>query len=121
MNLRSKSGFMAALWDWEFLNDCFGGTRIRVTDIDGLVERNGKFLVIETKSPGKDIPRGQQILFDQMVETGIFVVLVIWGEPNAPKRAQFWGCEPMDADEEKIKSLVRRWYDYANNRHDNDR
>ena len=66
MTIKNLEAFVENLWDWGFLDECFPGTRIRVTDIDGLVERNGHFLLIEAKSPGKDIPTGQRILFDRL-------------------------------------------------------
>lgn len=114
MTIRNKDTFMQNLWDWGFLDDCFGGTRIRITDVDGLVERKGHFLLIETKSPGKDIPRGQQILFDAIAKQPNWHILVIWGLPNVPTMAQIWGCKQIPADEMRIREIVRRWYEYAN-------
>ena len=116
MNIRNLDTYVANLWDWGFLNDCFGGTRIRVTDLDGLVERNGHFLFIEAKSNGKDIPLGQKLLFKALIASPQNRVLIIWGEPNKPQMAQFWGHEPFTADEEKIRDVVKRWFAYANNK-----
>jgi len=120
MTIRNKEVFIDNLWDWGFLDDCFGNTRIRVTDVDGLVERKGHFLLMETKSPGKDIPRGQAILFDALASQPNWHVLVIWGEPNAPVSAQVWGCRPMMADMAKIREIVRRWYQYADGQSDHE-
>jgi len=114
MTIRNKDNYMACLWDWGFLDDCFGGTRIRVTDVDGLVERRGHFLLIEAKSSGAPIPKGQAILFDALVKNPKWHVLVVWGATNKPDAAQFWGRKKFDADEEKMKEVVRRWYNMAN-------
>ena len=113
MTIRSKPLYMASLWDWGFLDDCFGGTRIRVTDVDGLVEHNGYFLLIEAKAAGKDIPRGQAILFDQLIKNDHWAVLILWGAPGLPVCARFWGCAAFDADAEKVKALVTKWYNHA--------
>jgi len=114
MTIRNKKNYMAQLWDWGFLDDCFGGTQIKVSDLDGIVERNGHFLVIEAKGPGAPVPQGQSIMFSQMAANPALTVLVVWGEPNKPDHAQVWGRERVKADEAKIKRLVSRWYQYAN-------
>ncbi len=114
VNLRSVDTYLETLWDWSFLNDCFGHTRIRVTDIDGVVERNGHFLYIETKSPGASIPQGQALMFEALTRQPNSHVLIIWGEPNMPEKAQFWGKAAFSADAAVIRSLVKRWFAYAN-------
>jgi len=112
MTIKNKDVYVANLWDWGFLDSCFGGTRIRVTDLDGLVERRGHFLYLEAKSPGKEVPIGQQIMFDHIVAAGN-TVLVIWGQPNDPQAAQVWGSEVFIADTAKIQQIVARWYQCA--------
>ena len=114
MTIRNKDNYMACLWDWGFLDDCFGGTRIKITDVDGLVERRGNFLMIEAKSPGAPIPKGQAIMFDKLVKDPKWNVLVVWGKPNEPEEAVVWGNKKFNADAEKIKDVVRRWYEMAN-------
>jgi len=106
--------YIAELWDWGFLDSCFGDTKIKVTDVDGLVERNGYFLLIETKQEGKDLPKGQSILFDHLIMNPHWAVMVVWGEPEEPVSIQFWGCEAFQADKAKMHELVERWFQYAN-------
>jgi hypothetical protein len=113
MPIRNKDVYMNNLWDWGFLSDCFGGTRISPTDLDGVVERKGHFLYLEAKSPGKDVPKGQQIMFNRLIADKRATVLVIWGEPNAPEKAQFWGCKPFVANTAKIQEVVAKWYEHA--------
>ena len=110
MSIKDKAKYVANLWDWGFLDGCFGHTKIRVTDLDGLVERNGHFLFIEAKSSGVGVPRGQQILFDRLIESPQNSVLVIWGCPNKPEMAQWWGRKTFPADEEAIVEEVAAWY-----------
>lgn len=79
MALYSPVTFVRALVNWDFLKPCFKGTKIAVSDIDGQVEVNGFFLILETKAPYRDIPTGQKILFDRYPKDR-FTVLVIWGQ-----------------------------------------
>jgi len=118
MTIRNLESFVGALWDWGFLDDCFGGTRIKVTDMDGLVERNHHYLMLETKGPSKDIPRGQQILFDHLREDfgDRFHILVIWGDPNKPVACQLWGHSKTLADTETIRRIVGKWWTFANSK-----
>ena len=113
MSIKNKDQYVANLWDWGFLDGCFGNTKIRVTDLDGLVERNGHFLFIEAKSSGVGVPRGQQILFDRLIESGRNTVLVVWGEPNRPEMARLWGGTEFGTDEAGVQAIVRDWFQYA--------
>lgn len=118
MNIVSPKAFLASVWDWSFLNDCFPGTKIRVTDVDGFVERNGHFLWFETKGIGKDVPLGQTIMFKRLSKEHNFTVMIIWGETNKPQRAQFISggkeYKPFDCNIDKLHDLVARWFLYAN-------
>ena len=111
-NIRDPQKYLSSFWDWTFLNDCFGDTKIRVTDIDGAVERKGYTLIFETKLPDQEVPQGQAILFDNWVNQGI-TVLVIWGERNQPIAAQQWGQVRVPADREWLRQYVRNWFAWA--------
>jgi hypothetical protein len=107
------------LWDWGFLDDCFSH-HIRVTDLDGFVERNGHLLVLETKSPGASIPIGQQRMIAAMHASGSITIFIIWGQPQRPEQIEVYhpvkGRKVVDpATIDDLKSLVRGWYRYANN------
>jgi len=114
MTIHNQTAYIANLWDWGFLDGCFGHTRIKITDLDGLVERNRHFLFIEAKSPGKEVPLGQRILFDHLIENEANTVLVIWGEPNKPMYAQIWGSDPFSADVDTLQRIVSDWFRMAN-------
>lgn len=118
MTIRNLEYYVENLWDWTFLDDCFGDTHIKVGDQDGFVERKGKFLVIECKSHDDIIPQGQEIMFNSMIRTGLFTVLVIWGEKNRPERCRLLTKKGefvyLDADLERIKKIVQEWFRYAN-------
>ena len=55
--------------------------KVAPTDIDGVLERNGRFLVMEYKAPGVSLPMGQRILLRRLVALGMDV-LVCWGESS---------------------------------------
>jgi hypothetical protein len=119
VTIRNKEAYMNALWDWGFLRDCFEGTKIQVSDVDGIVERFGHLLLIEAKPPGKDVSYGQRIMFREIARAG-HTVLVIWGEADKPEEMQVYGhheISPTDkikADKDTIKIFVRRWFVWAN-------
>jgi len=119
MTINNPDVYFDGIWDWACLDGCFKETKIKPTDIDGFVERNGRFLVLETKHPGARIPYGQEITFTRMVETGLFTVIVIWGEKNAPEEIELRTSKTTrhydDVDNEKLRQIVTAWFEWAEN------
>ena len=120
-NIRNKEEFFSSIWEWDFLNDCFGETKIRVTDIDGSVERYSHQLILETKRPNVPIPEGQLIKFINLNRTGLTTVIAIWGNANNPEQMQCFYPSPFPAtkvisvfDGVDIKNYVHKWFLYAN-------
>jgi hypothetical protein len=66
-NIRSRETVAERLWDWGFLNAALPG-QIRPMDLDGIVEKNGQFLVLEGKPLGHDLPTGQKITLEKMAQ-----------------------------------------------------
>lgn len=62
----------------EMFADCFPG-RINFGDVDGLVEINGHFLMLEWKSHHGEIPTGQRITYERLVDTGKFTIVIVCG------------------------------------------
>ena len=58
--------------------ECLPG-RIAFSDVDGIVEINGNFLLLEWKSFLGDIPDGQRIMYEQMTQNDNFTVVIIAG------------------------------------------
>jgi len=113
MTIRDLDKYVARLWDWGFLDQCFGATGIRVSDLDGIVERNGRFLVIEAKGTGQAVPVGQARLFRAFVNTGLFTVLVLWGETNKPARMSAFPGPATACTTADILDFVTVWFQYA--------
>lgn len=118
--IRNLNAFMAGLWDWDILKGCFGETNIRPTDIDGCVERNGQTLVIEAKGPGKEIPRGQYIMYETWAKTGIFTIMIVWGDKEKPQELLIFRPDgrlvKKATDLMGFRQEVAYWYSWANNR-----
>jgi hypothetical protein len=119
VTINSPERFVASLWDWGFLDECFKGTRIRLSDIDGIVERNGQFLVIETKGAGVSIPTGQDILLSRLPRS-CFTILYLWGDANRPEYMRVWWAGEASpgpycmAFEMDVRDVVARWFEWAN-------
>jgi len=101
------------------LKGCFGNTRIEPTDVDGLVERNGHFLVLEAKKPGVKIKQGQLWTFNALRNTGLFTILILWGEKNMPQEMQVLYPKPLEVSPAKpcdindVRRVVTWWFNRA--------
>jgi hypothetical protein len=118
MTIRNPKKFVESLWDWGFLDNCFGQTKIKVTDIDGIVERNGHFLVIEGKDEGVPIPYGQKRMFEVMHKTNLFTIIQVWGPANNPTHYKLMipGIEykKVPCELKDIQRVVNQWFEFAN-------
>ena len=120
MTIRNEQAFLAGVWDWGILRGCFGQTKIEPTDIDGLVERNGKFLYFEAKSPGAPIPTGQEITFKQLLRDAKNTIMIVWGEKDSPERLMIkYGNSSEEINPATLDDFRRRvqdWFIWADSR-----
>lgn len=58
------------VFDWDFLLPIFKGTKITPMDIDAIIERKGKALIIERKRPDNKIPIGQELTLMFLLRVG---------------------------------------------------
>lgn len=112
MTIRDLDKYVARLWNWAFLDNCFGATRIRVTDLDGLVEHHDCFLFIEAKGIGAQVPRGQQRLFNALKRRGD-AVLILWGDPGEPRLMSWWPKPSRPCTTEEVQAEVSRWFAWS--------
>ena len=101
------------LWDWTPLNGCFD-RGIRVGDLDGFVEVGNKFLVIEGKPPGGELPKGQGYALTRLAKMDNFTVVVLEGTP--PFDIVGWrvlGKKKYVGGAEEFKKFIRKWFEYA--------
>jgi hypothetical protein len=112
---KSKPAGFDGVFDWAWTSGCFGETKITPMDFDGVVERRGHYLVMETKDPGREIPKGQQITLDGLPKAKSFTVVKIWGKKK-PQKAEILypnGETETVIGEEAIRNLVETWYQRA--------
>ena len=112
-------------FDWDFLLPAFKGTKITPMDLDAVIERRGHVLILETKSPGKDVPMGQRITLETLVKIGAGKIKVyfIYGK-NAAEIEGFeeWyylgnkviKSEYINCDSNYIINMVSAWHNCAN-------
>jgi hypothetical protein len=117
MTIQNSAAFIAGIWDWSILSGCFSGG-IRPTDLDGLVERRGHFLVLEAKQPGVSVPLGQRYTFEALQKTGVFTVIIIWGMTDSPEEAQLYTpggiSDVFPCDLALLRQIVATWYAQVN-------
>lgn len=120
MNIRNEAEWRAGFWDWSVLDGCFGRSKVRPADIDGIVERHGHVLFIETKGAGAPRSRGQQILLEHLATLPKCHVLTVVGDPGKPEHIYLQGNngtlvnQPADLD--LLRDLVSQWWQHANKR-----
>ena len=106
-NIRSVVSYLRSMPDWTEFNSCFEPSKIRISDIDGIVERKGEFLVLDMKSPQVPMSQGQMMLYRAMQQKKMTVVIVrgttTHDIPNARCRS---GAEAMIVDMGRI--VVKR-------------
>jgi hypothetical protein len=98
---------------------------IEPSDIDQALERHGHLLFIECKRRGQGIPRGQEILFDALLDLADtehrVCILVIEGDPpDGIRRYAWWftGATSQTLDWRptslaEIRAKVQCWYEKA--------
>ena len=117
MTINNMDQYIKSLWDWAFLDKCFR-YGIKVTDIDGCVERKHNLLFLETKLPKVKIPYGQQRLFTNLAM--YHHVIIIWGEKNIPEKVKLMGIELFGRDKTikpcnigDIQYNIKKWFEWA--------
>jgi len=95
------------------------GGKVYPGDLDGILERNGRFLAIEWKHESvtyETIPQGQRILLERLNNIPEFTVAVVYGdyETWAVSGIQWIGGKRVPFDNDSLKEWMREWWRYAN-------
>jgi len=97
-------------FDWDFLKEAFSRPKITPMDFDCVIERNGHFLVFETKKPGMVISEGQKITLATAVATGFWTCIFLeTKQGHEIRRWQVWRF----AERGRIPGdglVERRWF-----------
>ena len=112
------------VFNWDFLLPAFEGTNIQPMDIDAIIERNGRFIIFETKDEGVKIPKGQQITLERLVllGKGKIHLMVLNGKSHKDISAvEEWyynkgKCEINKSlgDADYVLDRVTKWFKWAN-------
>lgn len=111
--IRNPEAFLAARWDWSFLEGCFGQTRISPSDIDACIERNGHFLWMENKPADGSVPRGQARIFDRLRARGDTVIVISGRQEEPPWHMQIWPGPRRQVTKYEIRSYIAAWFSWA--------
>jgi hypothetical protein len=111
--------------EWEFLSGCFD-YGIMPTDVDGIVERNGNYLVFEEKHPNVELGIGQARMLNDLNMKHGMTIFIIWGDTEIPiiESMSIWrpygktnayeeGRQKIPADIELLRHKCRQWFDWA--------
>ena len=107
--------------DWQWFQKAFVGTKIKPMDIDGVVERRGHFLMLESKGLGADIPKGQLLTLEAFHRLRVVTILFVWGKLG-PTKYLLWreinsggkrDSSPKDCNGEMLTGVVMKWRYWA--------
>ena len=102
----------------EVFAECLPRT-CQFTDVDGLVEINGKGLLLEWKHWPMRIPTGQRIAFERLTRGGLLSVICMAGDAATMEvtHMAFWFDGKFDnwdlATLDEAKQEIRKWVAWA--------
>lgn len=116
-NIRNKQAFLDNTPDWSIFNGIFSNKKIRITDGDGMVERAGNLLILEVKSPGKEIPLGQAIMYSNLSKAGTAAIIVLWGKDDIYTKMRVYTAKKYreydDIDNDFVIEVIQQWEQWA--------
>ena len=90
------------------------------SDLDGIAERNGHFLIMEWKRIGEKVSEGQKRLLQALAANPRFMVVIIYGNTdNGTQIDSYWQLTTdgkpfkVGIGFESFKQWYRNWYDLA--------
>ena len=90
------------------------------SNVDGIAERNGQFLILEWKRPGEKVSEGQRIMLQALASKPSFMVVIIYGNTdNETVIDSYWLLTPegkpikTGIGFESFKEFYRDWYTLA--------
>ena len=90
------------------------------SNVDGILERNGQFLILEWKRPGEKVSDGQRIMLQALAAKPSFMVVIIYGNTDTETIIDsYWLLTPEGKPVktgigfESFKQFYRDWYALA--------
>ena len=75
----------------EWFAPCFPG-KISFSDMDRIVERNGRALILEWKGPGGEISKGQEIMWQKLTRGTMLTTIAVNGDPKTMEVSAYRIC-----------------------------
>ena len=94
----------------EAFSCCFPG-RVNFGDVDGIVELNGKFCMLEWKGSGGEVKKGQIITYKNFTKTPGNVVFIVNGDAETMEISDYcvvWDGKPGDWIKGNLEDLRER-------------
>ena len=126
--MRSMRNLFPKVVDYgELIGIIPGNEKFSPSDLDGICERNGQFLVMEWKRPkddnydGEKVSYGQELLLRALAKKEGFIVIIVWGHTDNDKMTveKFFRVQPegpclhLGVGVEMFKQFYRQWYELA--------
>jgi hypothetical protein len=90
------------------------------SNVDGMLERKSKFLILEWKRQGEKVSVGQKIMLQALAAKPDFMVLIIYGNTdNETVVNSYWLLTPHGVPVktgvgfESFKQFYKQWYEWA--------
>jgi hypothetical protein len=90
------------------------------SNVDGMLERNGQFLILEWKRPKEKVSNGQRIMLQALASKPSFMVVIIYGNTdNETVIDSYWLLTPEGKPVkagigfDSFKQFYRDWYALA--------
>lgn len=90
------------------------------SNVDGICERKGKFLVMEWKRPNEQVSKGQEYLIKALAKQPNFIVIIIYGDTDDETTVhkfflvnQDGTCIKAGTSFEELKIFYKQWYEMA--------
>jgi len=102
----------------EWFADCFPG-KISFSDMDHIVERNGRALVVEWKGPKGQLGKGQEIMWAKLTRGTMLTTIVVNGDPKTMDISSYQVCwngkwsTPHESGLVDLHERIKSWADWA--------
>lgn len=102
----------------EWFASCFPG-KISFSDMDRIVERHGRALVLEWKGPGGNLARAQEIMWDRLTRGTVITTIVVNGDPKTMEVSSYKICwngkwqEWCESGLIDLRERIKAWADWA--------
>jgi len=119
--IRDPQGFLSSFPNWKPLNLAFPG-KVGLTDLDGIVERKGQFLIIEKKQKGAYVKpfSGQTRTLKALHALGCFTVVYLFGDETDPSAmavihpGSVFKIDPVECTYRDVIKTLETWWIFAN-------